>query len=67
MFSTNTYAYKTASTVDIPSYDDALTGYTAWNGTADITATTGNEIVIVELSSTGAIIKAGKATVTSKA
>ena len=67
LFATNTYVYKTAASVTLPAYNDALNGYIAWDGTADITATTGHEIVIAELSATGAVLKAGKTTVKSKA
>lgn len=63
----NLYMYKTASTVTLPALNDsAATGYTPWNG-ADITATTGNEILIVECNTSFLIKKAGKATVTAKA
>jgi hypothetical protein len=66
----NSYMHKTSSTVSIPDLEDVCntsTGYTAWNGTDDITATTGNEILIVEVDSTFKAVKAGKATVTAKA
>lgn len=63
----NTYVYKTAVAVTLPAYNDALTtGWTTWNGTADITATIGNEIAIAEINSSNACIGAGKITVTSK-
>lgn len=61
------YKYKTAASVTLPELNDSTaTGYTTWDGTAEITATTGNEILIVEVDSTGAVQKAGKATVTAK-
>lgn len=64
----SSYKYKTAATVTMPLPNDSTsTGYTSWDGTAEITATTGNEILIVEVDSTGAIKKAGKTTVTAKA
>lgn len=66
----NSYMYKTAATVNLPGlYDicNASTGYGTWNGTVDITATTGNEIAVVEVDSSYKAAKAGKATVTSKA
>lgn len=51
-----------------PAVDEVCTtGYTAWNGTDDITATTGNEILIVEVDNNNKAVKAGKTTVTSKA
>jgi len=62
----NTYEYKTGSSVALPlvGVDPGAT-FTAWNGTDDIAAVTGNEIVIVEVDSGGLAVKAGKATVTS--
>lgn len=68
IFTGNTYMYKTAATVALPTYDDALTGYNVWDGTAaDVTATTGNEIVIVEINELGDVLRAGKTLVVSKA
>lgn len=62
----NTYVYKTAASVDLPALDTALTtGWTAWNGAAEITATTGNEIAIVEINATNEAVKGGLATVTA--
>ena len=61
----NTYMYKTAATVDIPDYDDDLATWTAWNGSDEITATTGNEIVIAEVDSSTKAKAAGKTTVVS--
>jgi len=62
------YVYKTAATVDFPEYDEDLSsGWTAWNGTDDITATTGNQIVIAEVDASTLAKLAGRATVTSKA
>ena len=63
----NSYKYKTAATVALPALNDPTADYTAWTGSAEITATTGNEIVIVEVGSVGEVKKAGKATVTAKA
>lgn len=61
------YVYKTAASVDLPEYDEDLTsGWTAWNGTDDITATTGNQIVIAEVDGSTLAKLAGRATVTSK-
>ena len=44
-----TYVYKTDVTVAIPAYDASLAIWTPWNGTDEIVATTGNEIVIAEV------------------
>jgi len=65
--SDNSYRYKAAATVTLPALNDSTaTGYTTWDGTSEIVATTGNEILIAEVDSTGAVKKAGKATVTAK-
>lgn len=62
----NTYVYKTAANVDLPALDTVLTtGWTAWNGAAEITATTGHEIAIVEINATNEAVKGGLATVTA--
>lgn len=64
----NSYVYKTGVTVTAPVLGaDCSTGYTVWNGTANITATTGNQIVVVEVDSNNLALKAGVATVTAKA
>ena len=64
----NKYYYKTGEApIPYPSYKEDVTGsYTAWDGSTAITATTGNEILLVETDSSGRALKAGKATVTSK-
>lgn len=62
----NTYVYKTAASVDLPLADAVLTtGWTAWNGAAEITATTGHDIAIVEINATNEAVKGGLATVTA--
>lgn len=63
---TNTYSYKTAESVDVPKLGGTVEGYTAWNGTDEITATTNNDIVVVELTATDSkVVRAGKTKVTS--
>ncbi len=62
-----TYKYKTDTTVALPLLNAPTDTYTAWNGIADITATTGNEIVIIQIDAYGKVENAGKTTVTSKA
>lgn len=65
---TNTYSYKTAESVDVPKLGATVEGYTAWNGTDEITATTNNDIVVVELTATDSkVVRAGKTKVTSNA
>ena len=65
----NKYYYKIGEApIPYPSYkEDVTASYTVWNGSTAITATTGNEILLVETDSSGHALKAGKATVTSKA
>lgn len=64
----NSYKYKVASNPTMPTYDQVCTsGYTNWNGTDEITATTGQKIVVVEVDSENKAKKGGQATVTSKA
>lgn len=63
----NAYKYKVAANPTIPAYDaSCTTGYTTWDGRADITATTGQKIVVVEVDSNNKAKKAGMATVTAK-
>lgn len=66
--STDVYKYKTAASVDVPVLGELLpSGFSTWDGSADITATTGNEIVVAVVTAGGYVVAAGKATVTSKA
>ena len=63
----NTYKYVTgAAPLEWPTYGTPAPG-TAWNGTDDIVATTGNEIMIIECDESGNAVKAGTATVTAAA
>lgn len=59
------YVYKTASSVTMPSAYDNVSDWDKWDGTSDITATTGNKIAIVEANRYGKAIHGGIATVTS--
>lgn len=64
----NSYKYKTASSVTVPEFGaECKSGYTAWDGVSEITATTGNKIFIVEVDANNKAVKAGSATVASKA
>lgn len=65
----NSYKYQTASSVSLPAGGSVLTtGWTAWDGSAAITATTGNQIVVAEVvTATNVVVKAGIATVTAHA
>ena len=63
-----TAKYKTAATVKLPQYDEALTsGWTAFTPDADITATTGHEIVVAYVDAANKAKAAGKTTVTAMA
>jgi hypothetical protein len=69
---TESYVYKTAASVALPELGDILVaaedGWVAWDGDADATATTGNQIVVAIITtSTGAVVYAGRDTVKSKA
>lgn len=63
----NLYKYKIADATTTVIYGQNVQTWSAWDGSADITATTGKVITIVECDSTYKAIKAGNATVTAKA
>lgn len=64
----HSYKYKVATSPTMPTYDQVCSsGYTNWNGTDEITATTGQKIVVVEVDSENKTKKAGETTITSKA
>ena len=63
----NSYKYKTGASVTVPSVGDTCSsGYTNWNGTDEITAASGNTIVIVEVDRDNKAVRVGTATVTAK-
>lgn len=62
----NTYVYKTDTSVALPVLGaTCTTGWTALTIGADISATTGNEIVVVEIDGDDKAVKGGIATVTA--
>lgn len=63
----NSYKYKVADNAILPAAGQSVKGWTAWNGTDEITAATGKEICVVECDSAYRALKAGVATVTAKA
>ena len=64
----NSYKYKTDANPTIPTLNQVCTtGYTVWNGSAEISATNGNKIVVVEVDVNNKAKKAGIATVVAKA
>ena len=65
--SANSYSYKTAKSVAIPAKGSTVSGYSTWDGSAEIEATTNNDIVVVELDTNSKVVRAGKTKVTSMA
>jgi hypothetical protein len=62
----NSYKYQTSAAVVLPGAGAILTtGWTAWDGSAVITAVTGNQIVVAEVTAANAAVKAGIAVVTA--
>lgn len=62
--STHKYFYKTgAAPLAYPAYGETITA-TSWNGTAAITATAGQQVMIIETDADGKALKAGVASVT---
>ena len=63
----NSLVYKTAATVEMPEAGEILTDWTEWNGTDEVTATTGDEIAVAEINAVGTVLKTGKTKVKAKA
>lgn len=63
----NTYKYKVGENLDMPVKGQNVKGWTVWDGTSDVTAETGKEIVIAECDSQYKVVGAGKTEVKSKA
>ena len=62
------YVYKThATAAPTVKLGGDLTGWTSWNGTDDITATTGHKITVAVKGADGTAVAAGSTDVTSKA
>lgn len=61
------YKYKTAASATPVVYGQNVQTWTAWDGTSDITATTGQVVTVVECGSDYKAKSAGNATVTAKA
>ena len=62
------YKYKvaTGTAPAVTLYEVLDNTWTAWNGTADITAATDKKITVASVDGTGAAVAAGSATVTAK-
>jgi hypothetical protein len=63
----NSYKYKVDTDMKLPAYNQNLRTWSTWDGTSEITATTGKELCIAEVDADYRAVKAGIATVTSKA
>ena len=62
----NSYKYQTSASVALPAYGEALrNGWTAWDGSEELTATTGQQIAVVEVNADDQAMAGGVATVTS--
>lgn len=62
------YKYKVMDSAKMPTINQVLTtGWTDWDGSADITAATGKIIVVAEVDQGNQCKKVGSATVTAKA
>lgn len=65
---TNKYLYKTdAATITLPLYGAVVSGYTEWDGVADITVATGQYLAIVEVDKDNKALSGDVVTVVSKA
>jgi len=62
----NSYKYKVADDCKLPSYLGNVKTYATWDGTSEIEATTGKEIMIIECDPNYRAVKAGITTVTAK-
>lgn len=62
----NVYKYKVAAGAVTVGYGQNLRNWTSWDGKADITATAGQKITVVECDGTYKALNAGSASVTAK-
>lgn len=61
------YVYKVDTTAPTISYGEKPDfSWTAWDGSSDITATTGKEITVVSIDGSGKAVAAGSTTVTAE-
>lgn len=62
----NSYKYQTSASVALPAYGQVLSeGWIDWDGSEEITATTGQQIAVVEVNAENQAMAGGVATVTS--
>lgn len=64
--SNNVYKYKVATGAVTVGYGQNLRNWTTWDGKADVKATTGQKITVVECDGTYKALNAGSASVTAK-
>ncbi len=62
----NVYKYKVGASETTVTYGQNLRNWTTWDGKADIKATTGQKITVVECDGTYKALNAGNASVTAK-
>lgn len=62
----NVYKYKVAADAVTVGYGQNLRNWTSWDGKADIKATTGQKITVVECDGTYKALNSGSASVTAK-
>lgn len=62
----HTYKYKAGTDVSLPEYGAFVRNYSSWDGTSDITVTTGKKIVVIECDADYLAVKAGITIVTAK-
>lgn len=60
------YRYRTGPSIAMPELYDDLSGWTPWNGVTEITATTGDKIIIAEVDGSNQAMAAGIAMVKAK-
>ena len=63
----NHYVYQTDASVTLPTAGEDVSGWTAWDGQSDITATSGQEIAVAEANAANEAVAAGKTSVTVNA
>lgn len=63
---TNTYRYMLGTALELPEYNADCSGMTAWDGSADIAAQTGQQVLVVEVTADGYARAAGIANVEVK-
>jgi hypothetical protein len=62
----NSYRYKAAESVTVPKLGEDCSSFTSWDGTEEIKATKGNQILIVECDLENKAVKAGVVTAVVK-